>query len=192
MRNDVSAARTPFTANEPALKQTLVTQRQKAEDCNQPTVVGSNQSPSPTSEQEWWADFVLPEFLSTPEAVRSCNSQDFPSLLIPETSLSETFSISADFQPSSSPASENVSRSNCANVVEPNNFEIEDTFYQAFGSPESGLSIQPSEGAICQELESTESPLSVQPSEGWVFDPSPSTWPRFTDMMTKGSLSPPP
>ena len=133
---------------------------------------------------------MLPEYLSTPEAIRSCNSQDFPSLLTPETSLSETlFSISAEFQPSSSLASENVSRSNCADVVEPNNFEIEDTFFQAFGNPELSLSIQPSEGAICQELDSIESPLSVQPSEGCVFDPNPSAWPKFTDMMTKGPLS---
>lgn len=150
--NIVSVAPTPSLTDDSALRRTLVAQHIEAEECNQPTVVGSSQTTSPASEHDIWSDFIFPEHLLTSEAIRSCDFPDFPSFLTPQTSFPETLSsASPDLQPLSPLAIEDIAASNRLDVVEPHQFEIVDTF-----GPEAG---------------STESALSVQPSDGWVFDP---------------------
>lgn len=101
-----------------------------------------------------WSDFILPESLSTSEAIRSCNFQDFPSPLTPQTSFPDTlYSASLDLQPLSPLASEDVASPDCGDVVESHEPEIVDSFYQKTGSTGPALSVQPSNGArFCHKL----------------------------------------
>lgn len=131
--------------DEPALRRPLVAQRQQVEECNQPTVVGSSQPLSPATEHDMWSEFILPESLSTSEAIRSCDFQDFPSSLTPQTSFPDTLSsASPDLQPLSPLASEDVASPDRGDVVESHEPEIVDSFYQTTGSTGSALSVQPS------------------------------------------------
>ncbi|KAF6235873.1 hypothetical protein HO173_006069 [Letharia columbiana] len=154
LENVVSVAPTPFMTDEPALRRPLVAQRQQVEECNQPTVVGSSQPLSPATEHDMWSEFILPESLSTSEAIWSCDFQDFPSPLTPQTSFPDTLSsASPDLQPLSPLACEDVASPDCVDVVESHEPEIVDSFYQKIGSTGSALSVQPSnEARFCHKL----------------------------------------